>query len=132
MKKVKVNSERNFVAKYSAMVNTHKVERDRTKYSRNEKHKQNKLDKLYSLQYILFSREGILSISQYFIIVKVFMYYLLEVTDWDMPNHTYVFANKKSIKVIGYIPQGTNEVQMFKKPYNFDKKYRKFKEVIVS
>lgn len=49
MKKVKVNSERNYVAKYSAMVNTHKVERDRTKYSRNEKHKQNKLEKLYSI-----------------------------------------------------------------------------------
>ena len=62
MKKVKV--ERNFVAKYSAMVNTHKVERDRTRYSRNEKHKQNKLDKLYSLQYILFSREGILILTQ--------------------------------------------------------------------
>ena len=49
MKKEKKVSERNFVAKYSAMVNTHKVERDRTKYSRNEKHKQNKLEKLYSL-----------------------------------------------------------------------------------
>jgi hypothetical protein len=48
-KKVKKVSERNFVAKYSAIINTHKVERDRTKYSRNEKHKQSKLDKLYSL-----------------------------------------------------------------------------------
>ena len=50
MKKViKTDSKRNFVAKYSVLVNTHKVERDRTKYSRNEKHKQDKLDKLYSL-----------------------------------------------------------------------------------
>ena len=60
------------------------------------------------------------------------MYYLLEVTEWDTPNHTYVFENKKSSKVIGYIPKGTTKIQMFAKPYTFDKKYRKFKEVIVS
>ena len=39
----------NLVAKYSIVYNKHKVERDRTKYSRNEKHKSIKLDKLYSL-----------------------------------------------------------------------------------
>lgn len=48
-KKTKDFNDRNYVAKYSVFVNIPKVERDRTKYSRNDKHKELKLDRLLSI-----------------------------------------------------------------------------------
>jgi hypothetical protein len=55
-----------------------------------------------------------------------------ETTDWNdggaTPNHTYIFQDKKSMKVIGYIPVG-GTVMMFNKPLMFDRKKRTFVEV---
>lgn len=61
------------------------------------------------------------------------MIYLLEITEWsdNTPNHTYIFKDKKSAKCLGYIKNGTSEIQMFVKPLSFDKKKRKFKEIKV-
>ena len=61
------------------------------------------------------------------------MIYLLETTKWsdNTPNHIYVFENKKSMKCVGYIKQGTTEIQMFSKPMPFTKTRRTFKEIKV-
>lgn len=54
---------------------------------------------------------------------------LKEITEWpdNTPNHTY-FLDKD--RCIGYIKAGTGEKIMFKKPMRFDKRYRKFKELL--
>lgn len=56
---------------------------------------------------------------------------LKETTLWsdDTPNHTYLFENKKSIKCIGYILEGTDKPIMFMVPMSFDRKKRTFKEI---
>ena len=62
------------------------------------------------------------------------MYFLQETTDWksNTPNHIYIFDNKKSSKIIGYLPEGKRDVIWFAKPLSFDKKSRKFKEIKIS
>ena len=59
------------------------------------------------------------------------MIYLLETTNWgdNTPNHIYILSDKKSTKCLGYIKNGTNHIEMFKKPMNFDKRKRTFKEI---
>ena len=59
------------------------------------------------------------------------MIFLKEITEWksNIQNHTYIFKDKKSIKVIGYIKDGEEKPIMFTKPMSFNKRYRKFKEV---
>lgn len=56
--------------------------------------------------------------------MKVFQ----EVTDWAVPNHTYILSDDKS-KMYAYVKLGTKTVQEFKKPYRFDTRGRKFVEV---
>lgn len=55
--------------------------------------------------------------------------FLQEITEWEYPNHIYIFADKKSSKCIGYIPNDGKTIFMFEKPLSFDKKKRKFVEV---
>lgn len=61
------------------------------------------------------------------------MIYLLETTNWpdNTPNHIYIFDNKKASKCMGYIKDGTLNIEFFKKPMPFDKKKRTFKEIKV-
>ena len=48
-------------------------------------------------------------------------------TDFKMPNHTYIM---NGTTCVGYIKEGTTEEIMFNHPSkNFDKRYRKFKNV---
>ena len=49
-----------------------------------------------------------------------------EVTDWDIPNHTYMLKNGKCL---GYIKNGTDELIEFSKPLFFDGKRRKFNKI---
>ena len=51
-----------------------------------------------------------------------------EVTDWAVPNHTYILSDDKS-KMYAYVRRNTTEVTEFKKPYRFDSKGRRFVEV---
>jgi len=54
--------------------------------------------------------------------------WLQEVTDWDMPNHTYIF--NPAGHCVAYVKQGTSEVIQFKNPLKqFSKSRRKFKKV---
>jgi hypothetical protein len=53
---------------------------------------------------------------------------LLEVTDWEYPNHTYLHRGKDG-KIYGYIKSGTTDMEMFKKPMMFYKSKRKFKKL---
>ena len=57
------------------------------------------------------------------------MYFLKEVTDWGdtTPNHIYILSDKKSTKILGYIPD-RGSIIMFDKPMTFDKRGRKFVE----
>lgn len=57
------------------------------------------------------------------------MYYIKETTQWDAPNHIYIFNDKKSAKCIGYIPTGKKDIFLFDKPLSFDKRKRSFVEV---
>lgn len=55
--------------------------------------------------------------------------YLKETTDWggSAGNHTYIMDGTKCI---GYIMEGTDKQEFFKKPsVNFSKRGRKFKEI---
>jgi hypothetical protein len=61
------------------------------------------------------------------------MKFLKETTKYDVeyrvPMHTYAFDGSKCV---GYIPEGSTELRLFKKPsVNFSKKGRSFKEVKV-
>jgi hypothetical protein len=62
------------------------------------------------------------------------MVFLKEITEWkdNTPNHVYIFENKKSAKIIGYLPEGKRDVIWFEKPLSFDKSRRKFKEIKIS
>lgn len=55
----------------------------------------------------------------------------METTAWEYPNHIYLFSDKKTSKVSGYIKNGTKEIIMFKKPMPFTKTRRTFKEIKV-
>lgn len=53
------------------------------------------------------------------------MKYLKEITDWDIPNHTYMLNDKNEL--VGYIKTGTKEEIIFKSPMKqFSKTRRKF------
>ena len=56
---------------------------------------------------------------------------LQETTKWTdtTRNHTYLFENKKSMKCIGYIIEGTDKPIIFEVPMTFDRKKRTFKEI---
>jgi hypothetical protein len=56
------------------------------------------------------------------------MKFYQETTVWDVPNHVYLLSTDKS-KAYGYIRRGTEDAVVFKKPYNFDQRGRKFVEV---
>lgn len=53
-----------------------------------------------------------------------------ETTEWEdnIPNHIYFLSDDKS-KMFGYIKAGTNAVFKFSKPFGFDSRKRKFKEL---
>lgn len=52
---------------------------------------------------------------------------LKEITDWAVPNHTYIVEGNN---LLGYVKLGTDSVQWFTKPIKgFDQRGRKFKEV---
>ena len=53
---------------------------------------------------------------------------LLETTVWEdnTPNHTYLLVNDKAVAY----RKASGEVQVFKKPMRFEKRYRKFKKVV--
>ena len=54
--------------------------------------------------------------------------WLQEVTDQDMPNHTYIL--NPAGHCVAYVKQGTSEVIEFKNPLKqFSKSRRKFKKV---
>lgn len=55
---------------------------------------------------------------------------LQETTDWQgpTPNNTYVFGSS-SMKIIGYIKQGTQEPIKFTMPQSFDQRRRSFKQL---
>jgi hypothetical protein len=53
---------------------------------------------------------------------------ILETTEWDTPNHTYVL--NKAGKLVGYRKATTGEICVSKRPLMFDKKRRKFKKVV--
>ena len=52
---------------------------------------------------------------------------ILETTDWDTPNHTYVLNDAG--KLAGY-RKASGEIVVSKRPLMFDKKRRKFKKVV--
>jgi hypothetical protein len=55
-----------------------------------------------------------------------------ETTKWDsehQPNHTYLMSDSMS-KIYGYFKwHNPNDFMMFKKPIQFDKRYRTFKVI---
>jgi hypothetical protein len=53
-----------------------------------------------------------------------------EVTEWAGPvaNHIYVL-NDSMTRMIAYVPQGSDRVQKFKNPIEFDRRGRKFEEL---
>jgi hypothetical protein len=54
-----------------------------------------------------------------------------ETTDWGQyrtPNHIYLLSENKD-KAYGYIRRGTESAEVFKTPYRFDTRGRKFKLV---
>lgn len=62
------------------------------------------------------------------------MKYLQEITDWsdagyNVKNHTYIVEPGRSGRVLGYVKHGTTNKIMFSKPFAFDRRNRKFKEL---
>lgn len=53
-----------------------------------------------------------------------------EVTEWAavVANNIYVF-NDSMTKMIAYVPEGSDRVQKFKQPIEFDRRGRKFEEL---
>ncbi len=51
-----------------------------------------------------------------------------ETTDWAWPNHVY-FLNDGKDKMYGYVRAEDGRVEVFKKPYRFHVRGRKFQEV---
>ena len=51
-----------------------------------------------------------------------------EITELDYKNHTYlVYFDASKDKMIGYIPEGSSKVHLFKSPLSFSKRKRKFR-----
>lgn len=63
------------------------------------------------------------------------MIYLKETTNWNdggaTPNHIYIQSDKKSTKIVGYIPEN-GDIRLFEKPMAFDKRKRTFVEVDIN
>lgn len=62
------------------------------------------------------------------------MRFLKEITDdwkcdFNVPNHTYIVEDGRGGRLLGYIKAGYSEPLMFSKPFPFDRKNRKFKEL---
>jgi hypothetical protein len=62
------------------------------------------------------------------------MRFLKEITDdwkcdYNVPCHTYIVEDGRNGRLLGYIKDGRNEPMMFSKPYAFDRRNRKFKEL---
>lgn len=56
------------------------------------------------------------------------MQYLKEVTDWNMPSHTYIVDDRGWL--VGYIREYADEILWFKTPKkSWSKSRRKFKNV---
>lgn len=57
---------------------------------------------------------------------------IAETTKWDMeyavPNHVY-FVNDSQDKMFAYVPAGSLQVSVFKKPIKFSTSRRSFKEI---
>lgn len=54
---------------------------------------------------------------------------LKEITDWTVPNHTYIVEGNN---LLGYIKNGTSNIHYFTKPIKgFDQRGRKFEQVDV-
>lgn len=53
---------------------------------------------------------------------------LQEVTEWEIPNHTY-HVDQHAGKMIGYVKTGTTQLITFTKPLTFSKRFRKFKKI---
>jgi hypothetical protein len=55
---------------------------------------------------------------------------LQETTDWQgpTPNHIYIFGSS-SMKIVGYIKQGTQDPIKFSAPMAFDQRRRSFKQL---
>lgn len=53
---------------------------------------------------------------------------LREITDWDIPNHTYHVIKGKG-KLFGYEPANGSGFRQFKMPLTFSRSRRKFKQV---
>lgn len=55
---------------------------------------------------------------------------LLEVTDWEYPNHTYLLDKGKGW-LVGYRNAATGEIKVYAEPMKqFSKSRRKFKRVV--
>jgi hypothetical protein len=52
---------------------------------------------------------------------------MLEITDWDVPNHLYLVDS--DWRCHAYVKKDAESWLVFKKPLQFDKKYRRFKEI---
>ena len=56
------------------------------------------------------------------------MFAIQEITDWEFPNHTYIFDEQK--RCVGYVRSSDNTPQRFGKPTNkFSRSHRKFKKL---
>ena len=55
---------------------------------------------------------------------------LKETTIWNnnTPNHQYILESKSSLKISGYIPEGSSEPIFFSSPMMFDRRNRTFIE----
>jgi hypothetical protein len=53
---------------------------------------------------------------------------LQEITQWDWPNHTYFVSDNRE-RILAYVKMGTDQIKEFKKPYPFNIRGRKFKEI---
>jgi hypothetical protein len=53
---------------------------------------------------------------------------LKEITEWDMPNHTY-FVTPGKDKMFAYIKASGNAIEEFNNPLPFSTTRRKFKEI---
>lgn len=62
------------------------------------------------------------------------MRYLKEITDdwkcdYNVPCHTYIVEDGRSGRLLGYVKEGRTKPLMFSKPFPFDRRNRKFKEL---
>ena len=53
---------------------------------------------------------------------------LVETTDWDTPNHTYIVEGGRSGRLLAF-RTARGELKVFNKPKPFDKRGRTFNEI---